>query len=65
MKATHILGLGDAIASLLSVRAELVEQIKAIDRRLRIIASQSQACEIMMTIPVSACKHLRLRRCSR
>jgi transposase len=36
---------------LLSVRAELVEQIKEMDRRLRIIASQSQACEILMTIP--------------
>lgn len=38
----HIPGLGDAITSLLSVRAELVEQIKEMDRRLRIIASQSQ-----------------------
>ncbi|PZQ94168.1 MAG: IS110 family transposase [Cereibacter sphaeroides] len=51
MQAAHIPGLGDAIASLLSVRAELVEQIKAMDRQLRIIASQSQACEILMTIP--------------
>lgn len=51
MQAAHIPGLGDAIASLLSVRAELVEQIKEMDRRLRIIASQSQACEILMTIP--------------
>jgi transposase len=34
-----------------AVRAELVEQIKEMDRRLRIIASQSQACEILMTIP--------------
>jgi len=51
MQAVHIPGLGDAIASLLSVRAELVEQIKEMDRRLRIIASQSQACEILMTIP--------------
>ena len=51
MQAVHIPGLGDAIASLLSVRAELVEQIKEMDRRLRVIASQSQACEILMTIP--------------
>lgn len=51
MQAAHIPGLGDAITSLLSVRAELVEQIKEMDRRLRIIASQSQACEILMTIP--------------
>ena len=51
MQAAHIPGLGDAIASLLSVRAELVEQIKEMDHRLRIIASQSQACEILMTIP--------------
>ena len=51
MQAAHIPGLGAAIASLLSVRAELVDQIKEMDRRLRIIASQSQACEILMTIP--------------
>jgi transposase len=51
MRAAHIPGLGDAITSLLSVRAELVEQIKEMDRRLRIVASQSQACEILMTIP--------------
>jgi len=51
MQAAHIPGLGDAIASLRSVRAELVEQIKEMDRRLRLIASQSQACEILMTIP--------------
>lgn len=51
MQAAHIPGLGEAIASLLAVRAELVEQIKEMDRRLRIIASQSQACEILMTIP--------------
>lgn len=51
MQAVHIPGLGDAIRSLLSVRAELVEQIKEMDRRLRVIASQSQACEILMTIP--------------
>lgn len=51
MQAAHIPGLGDAITSLLAVRAELVEQIKEMDRRLHIIASQSQACEILMTIP--------------
>ena len=51
MEAAHIPGLGDAISSLLSVRAELVEQVKEMDRRLRVIASQSQACEILMSIP--------------
>lgn len=51
MEAAHIPGLGEAIASLLSVRAELMEQIKEMDRRMRIIASQSQACEILMSIP--------------
>ena len=51
MQAAHIPGLGEAIASLLTVRGELVEQIKEMDRRLRIIANQSQACEILMTIP--------------
>lgn len=51
MEAAHIPGLGEAIASLLPVRAELVEQIKKIDHKLRIIASQSQACEILMSIP--------------
>ncbi|KAJ8139361.1 hypothetical protein OY671_007426 [Metschnikowia pulcherrima] len=51
MQAAHIPGLGDAIASLSSVRAESVGQIKEMDRRSRIIASQSQACEISMTIP--------------
>src|SRR3990167_591743 len=34
------------IASLLSVRSAIVDQIKEMDRRLRVIASQSQACEI-------------------
>ena len=51
MQAAHIPSLGEAITSLLAVRAELMEQIKEMDRRLRIIASQSQACEILMTIP--------------
>ncbi len=51
MQAGYIPGLGDTIASLLFVHAELVEQIKAMDRRLRIMASRSQACEILMTIP--------------
>ncbi|MBZ9649860.1 IS110 family transposase [Sphingobium sp. 3R8] len=50
-QAAPIPGLGDAIASLLSVRAELVEQIKEMDRRMRVIASQSKACKILMTIP--------------
>ncbi|KPF56791.1 hypothetical protein IP65_03450 [Novosphingobium sp. AAP1] len=39
MQAAHIPGLSDAIASLLSVRAELMEQIKEMDRRLRVIIS--------------------------
>lgn len=47
----HVPGLGEAIAALLAVRATLVEQIKEMDRRLRIIASQSQACELLMSIP--------------
>lgn len=51
MQPAHTPGLGDAIAPLLSVHAELVEQIKEMDRHLRIIASQTQACEILMTIP--------------
>ena len=51
MEATHIPGLGEAIASLLSVRSAIVDQIKEMDRRLRVIASQSRACEILMTIP--------------
>ncbi|PTR05030.1 MULTISPECIES: transposase, partial [unclassified Novosphingobium] len=51
MQAAHIPDLSDAIAYLLSVRAELMEQIKEMDRRLRVIASQSQAREILMTIP--------------
>jgi hypothetical protein len=38
MQAAHIPGLGEAIAALLSVRAELMEQIKEMDRRLRVIA---------------------------
>jgi hypothetical protein len=41
MEAAHIPGLGDAISSLLSVRAELVEQVKEMDPRLLVIASQS------------------------
>lgn len=48
MQAAHILGIGDATRSLLSVLAELAEQIKEMSRRLRVIASQSQACEILM-----------------
>lgn len=58
MQAAHIPGLSDAITSLLSVRAELVEQIKETDRRLRIMASQPQACEILRPSRASACKHL-------
>lgn len=50
-EAAHIPGLGEAIASLLAVRAELVEQIKQMDRKLRVIASQSEASQILMSIP--------------
>jgi len=50
-EAMHIPGLSEAIASLLSVRSAIVDQIKEMDRRLRVIASQSQSCEILMTIP--------------
>jgi transposase len=46
MEAAHIPGFGEAIASLLSVRSELIAQIKEMDHRMRIIASQSQACEL-------------------
>ncbi len=46
MQAAHIPSLSDAIATLFSARAELVEQIKEMDRRLHVVASQSQACEI-------------------
>lgn len=41
MQAVHIPGQGDAVASLLAVRAELIELIKEMDCRLRVIASQS------------------------
>lgn len=51
MEATHIPGLGEAIASLLAVRSQLVEQIRELDRKLRTITSQSQACQILMSIP--------------
>jgi hypothetical protein len=32
----------------------LVEQVKEMDRRLRVIASQSQACEILMSMRITA-----------
>src|SRR3546814_19503190 len=51
MPAPPTRGIGDAIASLLSGRAEWAEQNKEMDRRLRVSASQSQSCEILMTIP--------------
>ncbi|WP_208021243.1 hypothetical protein [Paracoccus alkanivorans] len=51
MQAAHIPGLGEAISSLLWVRAALVEQIEEMNRRLHIIASQSQTCEFLMSIP--------------
>jgi transposase len=51
MEATHIPGLGEAIISLLAVRSQLVAQIKELDRKLRMIASQSQACQLLMSIP--------------
>lgn len=51
MEATHIPGLGEAIASLPAVRSQLVEQIRQLDRKLRMITSQSQPCQILMSIP--------------
>lgn len=36
MEATHIPGLGEAIFSLLSVRSAIVDQLKEMDRRLRL-----------------------------
>lgn len=66
MQVAHFPGIGDAISSLLSVRAELVAQIEEMDRRLRLIASQSQACEILMAITGRGrADNFRLRRCSR
>ena len=50
MQAAYIPGLGEAIASLLAVRAEPIEQIREMDLRQSVIASPSQACEILMTI---------------
>lgn len=62
MQAAHISGFGDAIASLLSVRAQLVALIKVMARRLYIIANQSQTCESLTIIPASACiMHAMLR----
>ncbi len=51
LNGAYVPGLGEAIVSLLSVRSALMEQIKEMDRRMRIIASQSQACEMLMSIP--------------
>ncbi|ETA72679.1 IS110 family transposase [Mesorhizobium japonicum] len=51
MEASHIPGLGEAITSLLTVRVQLVEQIKELDLKLRMLAAQSQACQILMSIP--------------
>jgi len=51
MEATCIPGLGEAITALLAVRSQLIEQIKELDAKLRAIASQSQACQILMSIP--------------
>lgn len=44
-------GLGQAVASLLSVREHLIEEIKALDGLLNEIARSSTACQILMSIP--------------
>lgn len=44
-------GLGEAVASLLSVRGELVAEIKVLDKVLNSIAKTSTACQILMSIP--------------
>lgn len=49
--AARIPNLGDAVASLLAVRAALVEQIRALDRQLAAISRTSTACQILMSIP--------------
>ncbi|MER9490172.1 transposase [Mesorhizobium sp. M0563] len=51
MEASHIPGLGEATTSLLTVRVQLVEQIKELDLKLRMLAALSQACQILMSIP--------------
>ncbi|MER9200807.1 transposase [Mesorhizobium sp. M0933] len=40
-EASHVPGLGEAITSLLTVRVQLVEQIKELDLKLRMLAAQS------------------------
>ncbi|MEO1016723.1 MAG: IS110 family transposase [Pseudomonadota bacterium] len=49
--ASMIPGLGKAVAALLAVREELVDQIKALDRLLNEIGRTSTACQILMSIP--------------
>ncbi|ESX08574.1 hypothetical protein X766_34130 [Mesorhizobium sp. LSJC255A00] len=36
---------------MLTVRVQLVEQIKELDLKLRMLAALSQACQILMSIP--------------
>lgn len=36
---------------MLAVRKQIVEQIKNLDAKLRMFANQSQACEILISIP--------------
>lgn len=51
MEAANIPGLGQSITALLAVRARLMEQIRELDRALREIASRSQSCRLLMSIP--------------
>jgi transposase len=44
-------GLSEAVASLLSVRERLVEQIAQLDRQLKAISLASPACQALMSIP--------------
>lgn len=50
-EATHLPGLGQGITALLAVRTRLLAQIKELDRALREIASRSQSCQLLMSIP--------------
>lgn len=50
-EAAHLLGLGQSITALLAVRTRVLAQIKELDRALREIASRSQSCQLLMSIP--------------
>lgn len=51
MSATQIPGLGEAVTALLAVRDALLDQIRALDRRLARAAKASDACQVLMSIP--------------